>query len=71
MGVVGSVVESLKRFGWRLGFGRRTGLERPAIEGDSPVFETKGASWTDTRVLRDPGKPVGICVDHHVRLNMS
>ena len=71
MGVVGSVVGPLQWFGWRLGFARRRGLERPAEEGDSPVFESEGASWTDTRVLRDPGKPVGICVDHHVRLNMS
>ena len=30
-----------------------------------------GSLWCCPRVLRDLGKLVGICVDRHVRLNMT
>ena len=29
------------------------------------------AVWAGTQVLRDPGKPVGICLDRQIRLNMT
>jgi hypothetical protein len=46
-------------------------VEYRSEEGDRPVDESMEALWSETRVLRDLGKPVGICVDRHVRLNIS
>ena len=53
------------------GHDSRSGLERPVEEGESPVDEIMSSLQISTRVLRNPRKSVGICVDRHVRLNMS
>ena len=47
---------------------RRTVLERPAREGESPVSEI-GGSKAGSRVPRDTRNLVGTSGDHPVRLN--
>ncbi len=69
-GVVGSVVQLCQWLECWLGSDNLSCLERHTQEGESPVDDIRGATYTDTRVLRDPGKPAGISVDHHVRLNI-
>ena len=49
--------------------GRRSGLERPTEEGESPVSETCNRSETIPQVPRDTRNPVGIREDHLLRLN--
>ena len=44
-------------------------LERPAVEGESPVREKRPVSRRCPRVPRGTGNPVGSWVDHHPRLN--
>ena len=46
------------------------GLERPAIEGDSPVGD-KTCDVEGTRVPQDTCNPAGIYQDHLVRLNTT
>ena len=50
--------------------GYQKGLERPAIEGDSPVGEMRGV-WNggDSRVPSDTWNPMGSWEDHLPRLN--
>ena len=50
--------------------GRRTALEQPAREGESPVSEAR-ADPAGSRVPRDTGNPVGTSGDHSVRLNTT
>ena len=59
-------------FGLHKGFsnGRRTALEQPAREGESPVSEAR-ADPAGSRVPRDTGNPVGTSGDHSVRLNTT
>ena len=59
-------------FGLQEGFSndRRTALEQPAREGESPVSEV-GADLAGSRVPRDTGNPVGMSGDHSVRLNTT
>ena len=59
-------------FGLRKGSAadRRTALEQPAREGESPVSEVQG-SPAGSRVPRDTGNPVGRSGDHSVRLNTT
>ena len=49
---------------------RRTVLEGPAAEGESPVSEVP-SSQAGSRVPRDTGNPVGMSGDHSVRLNTT
>ena len=46
------------------------GLERPAIEGESPVGEVMSRA-AGSRVPRDTRNPVGTSGDHPVRLNTA
>ena len=59
-------------FGLHKGFSndRRTALEQPAREGESPVSEVR-ADPAGSRVPRDTGNPVGTSGDHSVRLNTT
>ena len=59
-------------FGLQEGFSndRRTALEQPAREGESPVSEVR-ADLAGSRVPRDTGNPVGTSGDHSVRLNTT
>ncbi|REJ36279.1 MAG: hypothetical protein DIU82_05090 [Bacillota bacterium] len=47
----------------------RSGLERPAVEGNSPVGESSRSSRSCPRVPRDTWYPVGSRGDHPPRLN--
>ena len=49
---------------------RRTALEQPAREGESPVSKVR-ADLAGSRVPRDTGNPVGTSGDHSVRLNTT
>ena len=59
-------------FGLQKGFSndRRTALEQPAGEGESPVSKVR-ADPAGSRVPRDTGNPVGTSGDHSVRLNTT
>ena len=46
-------------------------LESWTKEGDSPVTENHQSYLLYSQVLRNTRNSVGICVDHHIRLNMA
>jgi hypothetical protein len=46
-------------------------VEKPAIEGDSPLYEKCFISAWISQVQRDTRNLAGICGDHAVRLNRS
>ena len=49
----------------------RNVLEKHAIEGESLVGENGAVFRRVSQVLRDTRNPVGIRVDHHLRLNTT